>query len=160
VTILDALQRALGAEHAAVYGYGLVGARLAAAELDAATAAYAAHQTRRDAVAQLIRDRNAQPVAAPPAYRPRQPLTNRSAALRLAVRLEDDCAAAYTGILGMTDTASLRRSAVGWLTDAVVRDQTWRTALGRRTLAMTPPLPGLTLPRSTPTALPSVTPQR
>ena len=154
MTVLDALQRAVATEHAAVYGYGLVGARLAAAELYAATAAYTAHQTRRDAIAVLIRDLKAQPVAAPPAYRPRQPLTNRPAALRLAVRLEADCAAAYVAILGQSDTAALRRSAIGWLTDAVVRDQTWRSALGRRTLAMTPALPGLVAPR-TATATPT-----
>jgi hypothetical protein len=158
VTIVQALQRALATEHAAVYGYGLVGAHLSSTELAAATAAYAAHQARRDAVAQLVRDQKAQPVAAPPAYRPRVPVTNRSTALRLAVRLEEDCAAAYIEILGATGVASLRRSAIGWATDAVVRDQSWRTALGPRTVALTPALPGLVVPTSTPTSSPTTRP--
>ena len=36
-----ALQQVLGAEHAAVYGYGLVGSRLTAAEEASATGAFA-----------------------------------------------------------------------------------------------------------------------
>ena len=66
--------------------------------------------------------------------------------MRLAVLIEEDCAAAYAGVLAVTDDQSLRRSAAGWLADAAVRDQGWRVRLGTRALAATPPLPGLRTP--------------
>jgi hypothetical protein len=143
VTLLDALQRAVAAEHAAVYGYGLVGSQLGAVELEAAQAAYTAHQTRRDAIARLIRDRHAQPVTAPPAYRPRAAVRGRTAAFRLAVQLEEDAVSAYVAVLAQTDVVAVRRAAVGWLSDATVRAQSWRTRQGPAVAAAAPPLPGL-----------------
>jgi hypothetical protein len=151
VNLLDALQHALAVEHATVYGYGLLGARLSLTELSTAQAAYAAHQTRRDAIARLVTDQGAQPVAPPPAYRPRAPINDRPGALRLAVLLESDCAAAYIDVIGATSAAVLRRSAVGWLTDSTVRRQAWSIALGPRAVAVIPPLPGLTEPTPAPT---------
>ena len=153
MSLTSALQRALAVEHAAVYGYGLLGARLSDTELGAAQAAYAAHQTRRDVIARMVRDLKAQPLVAPPAYRPRQPLTSRQRALELAVLLEDECVAAFIAIIGQTDVPSMRRSAVSWLVDATVRGQSWRSAIGPNALARMPALPGLALaaPTGTPT---------
>ncbi|MDX6286836.1 MAG: hypothetical protein QOG53_2321 [Frankiales bacterium] len=152
MSLLSALQHALAVEHAAVYGYGLLGARLSGTELAAAQAAYAAHQNRRDAIDRMVRDLKAAPVVPPPAYRPRTPVTSRSSALRLAVLLEDDGAAASIGVIGATDLAATRRTAVGWLTDSTVRGQAWRTALGAAAVAATPALPGLVEPTPTPAA--------
>ncbi|MGC3005519.1 DUF4439 domain-containing protein, partial [Streptomyces sp. G35A] len=47
---LRALQAALAAEHAAVYGYGVVGGRIGKDRRAEARAAYDAHRARRDAL--------------------------------------------------------------------------------------------------------------
>ncbi|NEB22488.1 DUF4439 domain-containing protein, partial [Streptomyces coelicoflavus] len=52
---LDAVQAALAAEHAAVYGYGVVGGRIGEERLTEARAAYDAHRARRDALARDVR---------------------------------------------------------------------------------------------------------
>ncbi|HET6359230.1 DUF4439 domain-containing protein, partial [Streptomyces sp.] len=51
MSTLDAIQAALAAEHAAVYGYGVVGGRIGEAREAEVRAAYAAHRARRDALA-------------------------------------------------------------------------------------------------------------
>ncbi|NUR64772.1 MAG: DUF4439 domain-containing protein, partial [Streptomyces sp.] len=65
---LKALQAALAAEHAAVYGYGVVGGRIREERRSEARAAYDAHRARRDALAREVRDLGAEPVAASAAY--------------------------------------------------------------------------------------------
>jgi hypothetical protein len=152
--LLGALNELLSAEHAAVYGYGLVGAHLTQSEESASTAAFVTHENRRDVIRRLILDRSGTPVSALPAYRPKKAVVNRTSALQLAVALEEDCAGACIAVLSMTDNQSLRRSAAGWLSDAAVRDELWRARLGPRFLVAAPPLPGLAAP-VTPTATPS-----
>ena len=63
-----ALQGALAAEHAAVYGYGVVGAMLAGSEQADARADWTAHQVARDTLAAMLTKLGATPVAASPAY--------------------------------------------------------------------------------------------
>jgi hypothetical protein len=136
----------LGAEHAAVYGYGLLGGRLTHSEETLATGAFATHESRRDVVMRLIRDNGGTPVAALPAYRPRVTVVDRRTALQLATSLEEDCAAACTRVIGATDDPTLRRTAAGWLADIAVRDAVWRSRIGPVALAANPPLPGLVAP--------------
>ena len=155
--LISALQELLTTEHAAVYGYGIAGAHLTRAEETNASAAFAAHENRRDAVIRLLHDNGAEPVAALPAYRPRVAVVDRRTALLLAIALEEDCAAACTPVLSATGDATVRRTAVGWLTDMAVRDQSWRVALGTAAIAATPPLPGLKPPPPAP-ASPTTTP--
>ncbi|MFL6240861.1 MAG: ferritin-like domain-containing protein [Actinomycetes bacterium] len=140
------LQQVLATEHAAVYGYGLVGGHLSSAELDSASAALAAHENRRDNVLRLLADLGGIAVPALPAYRPRRPVVDRRSAVELATAVEENCAAAYIRVLGLTDDAALRRTATSWLADASVRDALWRARLGARALASNPPLPGLVTP--------------
>ncbi|MER7187610.1 DUF4439 domain-containing protein, partial [Streptomyces hyaluromycini] len=54
--LLKALQAALAAEHAAVYGYGVVGGRIGRQRLAEARSAYDAHRARRDALVREVRD--------------------------------------------------------------------------------------------------------
>jgi hypothetical protein len=154
--LVAALQQLLTAEHAAVYGYGIVGAHLIRGEESSASAAFAAHENRRDAVIRLLHDNGADPVASLPAYRPRVQVVDRRTALLLATALEEDCAAACTPVLSATNDEALRRTAVGWLGDIAVRDILWRQLLGTASLAATPPLPGLT-PPPPPTPTPTAT---
>jgi hypothetical protein len=137
---VEAMQAALAAEHAVVYGYAVAGAHLAGAELAAVRAADAAHRDRRDALAEAIRERHAEPVTAEPGYRLPFAVAARPAALRLAATLEDGAAAAWRYLVVAADDAPLRKSAVAALTDAAVRATRWRRAFDPA--HATPPFPG------------------
>lgn len=125
---LDALQTALAAEHAAVYLYGALGGRTsqsATPDLFAAVAAaYAAHRARRDRLTATIVDLAAEPVAAEPAYRlPR--LDTPPQVTRAALGVERACAATYAYLVENT-TGEHRRSAIGALNEAAVRELVFR----------------------------------
>ncbi|MZE51831.1 DUF4439 domain-containing protein, partial [Streptomyces sp. SID5770] len=64
MSALDATQAALAAEHAAVYGYGVVGGRIGAERRAEATAAYEAHRARREVLRRAVRDLGGAPVVA------------------------------------------------------------------------------------------------
>ncbi|MBZ4324613.1 DUF4439 domain-containing protein, partial [Streptomyces huiliensis] len=66
--VLTAAQTALAAEHAAVYGYGVVGARAAEERAQEAREAYEAHRARRDAMRRAVRALGGTPAAADAAY--------------------------------------------------------------------------------------------
>ena len=119
------LQDALAAEHAAVFGYGVVGARLADADREAAEAAELAHRARRDATASLLSGRGEKPVAAEPAYQLPFPVTDRVAAMKLALRLEERVAQAWRAALPATK-GDVRRTALAALTDCALRAVRWR----------------------------------
>jgi Domain of unknown function (DUF4439) len=126
VSVIEAMQAALAAEHAVIFGYGVAGAHLAGAELAAAREADTAHRDRRDALAAAIRGRGAAPVTAEPAYRLPFPVTGRVHAVTLATTLEEGAAAAWRSLVAAADGAELRGSAVAALTDAAVRATRWR----------------------------------
>lgn len=72
MSVLDALQTTLADEHAALYTYGVLGARTSQsatpALFDALTAGYRRHRGRRDQLRLLVEDAGGEPVAAAPAY--------------------------------------------------------------------------------------------
>jgi len=125
-TELPALQAALAAEHAVIWGYGVVGARLTGPELAAVAKADKAHRDRRDAVADLVRQRGGDPVAAEAAYRPPFEVRDRTTALRLGAYLEDGAAAAWRYVVGSAEAAALRETAVDALLDTATRATRWR----------------------------------
>ncbi|MFI8960506.1 ferritin-like domain-containing protein [Streptomyces sp. NPDC053493] len=125
MTALDAAQAALAAEHAAVYGYGVVGARLDGARRAEATAAYEAHRARRDALRRTVRDLGGEPVAAAAGYRLPFAVPDRAAAERLAAVLEDRVAGVYSDLVRSAD-GPLRRDAAAALREAAVRAVRWR----------------------------------
>jgi hypothetical protein len=136
-----ALQAALAAEHAAVYGYGIAGAHLGRARRRAATRDWTAHQAARDTLAAMITALGAQPVPAATAYRLPFPVHTRAAAVMLAAYLEDRVAAAYLGLVALPD-AGLRMFGARAVRSAALRAAGWR----RRSLAF----PGLELPAPRP----------
>ncbi|MEU6176218.1 DUF4439 domain-containing protein [Streptantibioticus parmotrematis] len=123
--LVVAAQAALAAEHAAVYGYGVVGARVDDGRRADAQAAYAAHRARRDAMARAVRGLGATPVAADAAYALPFPVTDAAAAVRLAAVLEDRVADAYADLVAAASGA-LRADAAADLADAAVRAGRWR----------------------------------
>ncbi|MFD0686491.1 ferritin-like domain-containing protein [Actinomadura fibrosa] len=119
---LQALQTALAAEHAAVYGYGLLGARLRGPLQQTAKAVWEAHRTQRDRLVALL---SAEPVAAAAAYRLPVRVTSARSAVQLAAALEDALVPAYVGLAGASHP-QLRRFAAGCAQNAMARSAGWR----------------------------------
>lgn len=122
----QALQRGLAAEHAAVWGYGIVGAHLTGTERTAARADETAHRRRRDAVTATLTAAGIRPVAARPAYRLPFAVRDRAGALRLAVQLETADAAVWYYVLEATTQAATRRTGLQALTGCAERATRWR----------------------------------
>ncbi|MBY8345941.1 ferritin-like domain-containing protein [Streptomyces spinosirectus] len=121
---LTALQAALAAEHAAVYGYGVVGGRISEGRRAQARAAYDAHRARRDALTREIRDLGAVPVAAAAGYALPFAVSDSDDAVRLAAELEDRVAGVYSDLVRATG-GEQRRSAAEALREAAVRAVRW-----------------------------------
>jgi hypothetical protein len=142
VSELDALQTALAAEHAVIWGYAVVGARVSVQLRGQVRDADGVHRGRRDAVAGTIRRLGGDPALTRASYRLPFPVTDQASALRLALHLEDGAAAAWRYVVAATDDQIIRRTAVTALTDAAVRGTGWRKLV--TPTAPTVPFPGQT----------------
>lgn len=120
-----ALQAALAAEHAAVYGYGIVGARLSGARGKRAREAWNAHRSARDRLRERVRQAGATPTPAAPAYGLPHRVTGTETAVRLAVHLEDRVAGAYLELVAAGDEDQ-RRFAAAATQECAVRAAHWR----------------------------------
>ena len=136
-----ALQDALAASHAAVWGYGVVGAALPADGRDAAVSSEQAHQDARDQLAALLASRQVEPVADQPGYALPFPVLSPIDAAALAVTLEEGVSAAWTWVLDQATERSTRELAVASLTAAELRAVGWRGQAGRS--PVTNAFPGL-----------------
>jgi hypothetical protein len=124
-TLVAAAQAALAAEHAAVYGYGVVGGRVSASLVAEAKSGYSTHESRRDAMRRTVRDLGATPVAAAAGYELPFAVPDSAAAVRLAGVIEDRIAAVYADLVAVA-VGELRGTAAGALRDAAVRAARWR----------------------------------
>jgi hypothetical protein len=124
---IAALQNALAAEQAAIYAYGVVGARLpqGSAEQAAATTDWVAHMRARDRLSALIMARGATPVPAAVAYELPGPVQTAAAAEALAATLEDRVAQAYLAVVALP-VSSLRSFGAEQVRAAALRAQAWR----------------------------------
>jgi hypothetical protein len=136
-----ALQDALAAEHAAVWGYGVVGAALDPEAQEVARSSENAHRDARDAVIDLLAERGADPVGAEGGYTLPFPVLSGTDAAVLAVALEDGVAAAWVRVLDQAVERSTRELAVGALTATEIRAVGWRAAAGEA--PVTRAFPGL-----------------
>ena len=129
MTELEALQATLEAEHAAVYVFGLLGARTSQAaepELYAALrAAYEAHRAHRDVLIGKIAALGAVPGPAAAAYTAPLGLDSSDARYRSALELERACARTYAALVGST-SGTLRVEAIELLNDAAARELSFR----------------------------------
>ncbi|MEU3950300.1 DUF4439 domain-containing protein [Streptomyces sp. NPDC029526] len=121
---LRSLQAALAAEHAAVYGYGVVGGRVGKDLGPQARAAYDAHRARRDALVRDVREAGAAPVAAAAGYALPFPVPDAAAAVRLAAELENRLAGVYADLV-RDSRGGRRRTAAEALREAAVRSARW-----------------------------------
>ncbi|MEV5985150.1 ferritin-like domain-containing protein [Streptomyces sp. NPDC052051] len=121
---LTALQAALGAEHAAIYGYGVVGGRIRQERRKDAREAYDSHRSRRDQLARAVRDLGGTPDVAAAAYALPFPVPDSAAAVRLAADLEERVAGVYSDLV-RASTGERRRLAADALREAAVRSVRW-----------------------------------
>lgn len=122
---LNAAQAALAAEHAAIYGYGVVGGRVGDERRGEATGAYDAHRARRDSLARTVRDLGGKPAAAAAAYTLPFEVPDSASAVKLAADLEDRIAGVYSDLVRAAE-GPLRQDAAGALREAAVRAVRWR----------------------------------
>jgi Domain of unknown function (DUF4439) len=124
VSPLQALQETLAGEHAAVYVYGVLGARVSRSAQPALAArlvsAYTTHRARRDHLSGMVRAAGGRPVASEVSYR----LPNAAGTVHeltaAALVVERRCATVYAAAVGSTAGPD-RRWAVDALTDCAVR---------------------------------------
>jgi hypothetical protein len=100
---LQALQGALAAENAAIYGYGVAGAMLGGEDRASALTDWRLHQEARDTLQAMITRLGAVPVAASAAYRLPFPVRDAHSARRLAATLEEGVTVAYLGLVAVRD---------------------------------------------------------
>ncbi|GAA2103781.1 ferritin-like domain-containing protein [Streptomyces albiaxialis] len=122
---LDAVQAALRAEHATVYGYGVVGGRVDEDRKQEAREAYDAHRARRDALRRAVRDLGGEPEPAAAAYALPFAVPDGAAAVRLAAELEDRLAGVYADLVRASE-GTRRRDAAGALREAAIRSTRWK----------------------------------
>ncbi|MBH0247501.1 DUF4439 domain-containing protein, partial [Streptomyces cavourensis] len=125
---LTAAQAALAAEHAAVYGYGVLGGRVEAGRRTEARAAYDGHRARRDTLMRTVRDLGGAPVAADAAYALPFAVADTASALRLAAVLEDRVAGVYADLVRATEGPA-RADAAGAVAVAAGEDDRERGAV-------------------------------
>jgi hypothetical protein len=139
------LQKALDAEHAAVWVYSLVSAFLPANYAPGVNDGAAEHQDRRDACVRMLDAAGATPDGAEPAYITPKPVTDATSAKSVVASAEADAAAAWRGVLEGTDDQNLRAVALNALLGSTRRGTRWREAANETPTA-------IALPGSTPTS--------
>jgi hypothetical protein len=136
---VDPLQRALAAEHAAVWVYGLVGAFLPADFAEGEKGGVAEHTRRRDLLQTVLAAAGATPVPPEAAYNPKKPVTDTPSAALVVATAEADCAATWLAVVNHTDDASLRKMALHALVAAARRGTPWRSEAGEKPAAIAMP---------------------
>ncbi len=137
ISAVSALQAALAAENAAVYGYGVAGAYLAGSKQAAAIQDWTDHSEARDTLSAMITRLRAAPVAAAAFYALPFAVHDSRTARALAAYLEDGVTRAYLGVVAVDDQRLRTFGALAMQAPAR-RAAYWR---GR-----TQPFPGLASP--------------
>lgn len=93
--LAGAWQAALAAEHQAVFGYSLLGPQLSGSQLALAVSCSNDHEALRNATEAAMTNAGLLPVQSRADYPALYPVDDAAAALALAVRLENSCAAGW-----------------------------------------------------------------
>jgi Domain of unknown function (DUF4439) len=102
VSLVQAMQAALAAENAAIFGYGVAGAHLSGASKTAAEQDWTGHNEARDTLTTMISALGVTPAAAQAYYRLPFAVHNATTATALAAYLEDGVTRAYLGLVAVT----------------------------------------------------------
>jgi hypothetical protein len=103
VRAVPALQAALAAEDAAIFGYGVAGAHLSGSRKSAAEQDWTQHNEARDTLTAMISALGATPAAAQAFYRLPFEVTDAASAAKLAAYLEEGVTRAYLGLVAVSD---------------------------------------------------------
>lgn len=120
----SALQDALAQEHAAVWGYAIVGAHLPDDERKAAVSCLEDHKRARDDLSAQVRAHGATPDQADPGYTLPFDVKGPAKARALAGRLERSTIGAYATLVARSKGAT-RRKAITAMQAAAVRQASW-----------------------------------
>ena len=124
---------AVAAEHAAIYGYGLVSAHVMPDDNKLVSESVAEHRDRREAAVTLMTERSITVPMPAVGYQLPMAVDSPAAAATLAIRMESDCAVAWRAVLEQTsgDTAEQDRAFAGTaLTQCAVLAARWRVVQG------------------------------
>ena len=122
---VPALQAALAAEDAAIFGYGVVGAHLTGSGQTAAGQDWTGHNQARDTLTAMISRLGAAPAAAEASYRLPFRVHDTASAMKLAAYLEDGVTQAYLALVAVSDQR-LRRYGALAMQQAAQRAAFWR----------------------------------
>ena len=129
MSVLDALQVTLVDEHAALYTYGVLGARTSQAAspalFETLTAGYRRHRARRDQLQLMVRDAGGEPVAAEAAYDLDGSLLRPPQLERAAADLEAESVEQLVALVALS-TGSVRE----WALTEATWSAVWRLRLG------------------------------
>ena len=134
---VPALQAALAAENAAIFGYGVAGAHLTGSGLAAAEQDWTRHNEARDTLVAMIRRLGATPAPTQAFYQIPFRVHDASSAMALAAYLEDGVTKAYLGLVAVRDQR-LRRFGALAMQGTAQRAAFWRGS--------TQAFPGLSVP--------------
>jgi hypothetical protein len=133
MTPVDALQKALAAEHAAVFLYGVLGARTSGSRQPALfgrlDAAFESHRDRRDELTVLISARGADPVAALVDYRVPGSVATPDEVTATARTIEQRVTRTYGELVANTSGGD-RRWAVGALDRSALQEASFGARVG------------------------------
>lgn len=139
-----ALYDAVAAEHAAIYGYGMVSAHSLPTRNELVSEALAQHRDRREAALALLGERKVQVPLPAAGYQLPMVVDSPTDAAKLAVQMEMDCAVAWRAVLEQaregTDGEKDRSLGLTALTECAVMAARWRKVL--RAWPMTEAFPG------------------
>ena len=124
-TAVAALQAALAAEDAAIFGYGVAGAHLAGSSQATAMRDWTEHNEARDTLTAMISRLGATPAAAQAFYQLPFAVHDAASARALAARLEDGVTQAYLGLVAVRDQ-QLRQFGAMAMQGAAQRAASWR----------------------------------
>ena len=128
MTPAEALQKTLAAEHAAVFLYGVLGARTSGSRQPSLfanlTGAFEQHRDQRDALTVLISAKGVEPVAALVDYRIPGPLGTPAQVTATARTIEDRATETYGELVANTSGPD-RRWAIGALDASALRALTF-----------------------------------
>lgn len=129
MTVLDALQTTLADEHAALYTYGVLGARTSQATspalFETLTAGYRRHRARRDQLQLMVREAGGEPVAAEAAYDLDGSLLRPRQLERAAADLEGESVEVLLALVAQS-TGTVRE----WALTEATWSAVWRLQLG------------------------------
>lgn len=129
MSVLDALQTTLTEEHAALWTYGVLGARTSQVATpalhEALTAGYRRHRARRDQLRPLIEQVGGTPVAAAAAYDVEGPLLGSAQVEAAALALEVTSVGTLTALVAQSSGAVRE-----WALAEATWSATWQLELG------------------------------